>query len=333
VLNEFDVNVEDRTFPTETIAITSGMQDILTTQISCQTTTGTAGAVSLEAKTALFPESPKLGEPYVVAVSGYQKAPFKASLVRDGQKLGSGRFFDLGESGARGKIYCAIMAVPSTAAAGKAHLVIESDSAVLNEFDVNVDERTFPTETIAITGGMQDILTTQDPQKTREAEQLWAILARTGNDIYTDGSFIMPVNSTVQTSRFGTRRVYKYPNGRSSTSIHAGVDWRAPTGTPISACGPGKVVMARTRIVTGNTVIVEHMPGVYSLYYHMDKIAVAEGDLVETGSRLGDAGATGFATGAHLHWELRVATENTDPARFLGRAVLDKAAILTTMNE
>ncbi|MDR2766783.1 MAG: M23 family metallopeptidase [Treponema sp.] len=302
----------------------------LTTQISCQTT---GAALSLEPKTALFPETLRPGEPYVVAVSGYQKAPLKASLFRDGQKLGSGRFFELGESGARGKIYCAIMAAPSTAAEGPARLLVEGDAAVLSEFELTIESRNFPSETIAITGGMQDILTRPDPQKTREAEQLWAIIGRTGTGLYTDGNFIMPVNSTVQTSRFGTRRIYKYPDGRSSTSIHAGVDWRAPTGTPISACAPGKVVLARARIVSGNTVILEHMPGVYSLYYHMDRIVVTEGDFVETGSRLGDAGATGFATGAHLHWEVRVAAENTDPARFLGRAVLDKAAILATMNE
>jgi murein DD-endopeptidase MepM/ murein hydrolase activator NlpD len=93
------------------------------------------------------------------------------------------------------------------------------------------------------------------------------------------------------------------------------------------------VALARSRIVTGNTVVIEHLPGVYSLYYHMDKIAVAEGDLVETGARLGEAGATGCATGAHLHWEIRVATENTDPASFLGRKVLDRDTILAILNE
>jgi murein DD-endopeptidase MepM/ murein hydrolase activator NlpD len=65
----------------------------------------------------------------------------------------------------------------------------------------------------------------------------------------------------------------------------------------------------------------------------MDKIDVAEGDMVQTGSRLGEAGATGFATGAHLHWELRVSTENTDPATFIGRSILDKAEILRILNE
>ncbi|MDR1390113.1 MAG: M23 family metallopeptidase [Treponema sp.] len=302
-------------------------------QISCQTS-GSVSALPAGPRAFLLPETLKPGEPYVVAVAGYPNAPVRANLVLNGQKTGSGRFFDLGEkSAAKDSVYCAIMAVPSTSGAGSAVLTIETANGVLTEINVTVEARQFPVETIALTAGMQDILTRPDPQKTREAEQLWAILAKTGSDLYSDGNFIMPVNSTFQTSRFGTRRTYKYPNGRSSTSIHAGVDWRAPTGTPLWACAPGKVVLARQRIVTGNTVIIEHMPGVYSLYYHMNKISVLEGNLVETGSPLGEAGATGFATGAHLHWEIRVAAENTDPASFLNGAVLDKEAILARMNQ
>jgi murein DD-endopeptidase MepM/ murein hydrolase activator NlpD len=64
--------------------------------------------------------------------------------------------------------------------------------------------------------------------------------------------------------------------------------------------------MARDRIVTGNTVVIEHLPGVFSLYYHLDSIGVDEGDVVEQGERIGTVGMTGLATGPHLHWEIRV---------------------------
>jgi murein DD-endopeptidase MepM/ murein hydrolase activator NlpD len=282
----------------------------------------------------------KPGEPFVVAVSGMPpqnaalgSARIRAVLVREETQLNRALFFDLGETSRRGRVNTAVMAIPSTARAGTATLRIEAEGRILDTQELTIKERIFSTETINLTGSMADILSIPDPEKTRQAEQLWAVLARTGDDIYTLGNFIMPVNSQVQTSRFGGRRIYKYPDGRTSSSIHAGVDWRAPTGTPISACAPGKVVLAQSRIVTGNTVVIEHMPGVYSLCYHMDKINVAVGDMVQTGTRLGDAGATGFATGAHLHWELRVATENTDPATFLGKSILDKEAILHILNE
>jgi murein DD-endopeptidase MepM/ murein hydrolase activator NlpD len=250
-----------------------------------------------------------------------------------GRQLGAASLFDLELESKRGSVQAAFLAIPSTAAPGKASLRLVSGTRVLGEIPLTITDRKFETETIAITDSMTDILTVPDPQKTLEAQELWAILARTGGDLYAIGNFILPVDSKVQTSRYGGRRVYKYPDGRSSTSIHAGIDYRARTGTPISACAPGKVVLAKLRIVTGNTVIIEHMPGVYSLCYHMDRITVSVGDMVQTGTRLGDAGATGFATGAHLHWEVRVATENTDPETFLGRVILDKDAILGIMNE
>jgi murein DD-endopeptidase MepM/ murein hydrolase activator NlpD len=282
----------------------------------------------------------KPGEPFVVAVSGMPPQTsamgtgrMRAVLLRGETQLGRAFFFDLEETSRRGRVNVVVMAVPSTITAGTATLRIEAGGKLLETRELTIEQRIFSTETINLTGAMSDILTVPDPEKTRQAEQMWAIWARTGDDIYTLGNFIMPVNSQVQTSRFGGRRVYKYPSGSTSSSIHAGVDWRAPTGTPISACAPGKVVLAQFRIVTGNTVVIEHMPGVYSLCYHMDKIDVAEGDIVQTGTRLGDAGATGFATGAHLHWELRVSTENTDPATFIGRKILDKEAILRILNE
>ncbi|GHV84555.1 hypothetical protein AGMMS50230_01630 [Spirochaetia bacterium] len=282
----------------------------------------------------------KPGEPFVVAAAGTGvpqnaagSARMQATLIKGDKQLNRAVFFNLEEISSRGPVSAAVMAVPSTAGAGPALLRIEAGGKTLATLELVITERIFSTETINITSAMTDILTKPDPEKTRQAEQMWAIWARTGDEVHTLGNFIMPVNSTVQTSRFGGRRIYKYPDGRSSSSIHAGVDWRAPTGTPIAACAPGKVVLAQFRIVTGNTVVIEHMPGVYSLCYHMDKITVSEGDLVQTGTRLGDAGATGFATGAHLHWEVRVATENTDPASFLGRKLLDKDAILAILNE
>jgi murein DD-endopeptidase MepM/ murein hydrolase activator NlpD len=301
---------------------------------AAQTDTSAAAG---DIKIIALPGTVRPGEPFVAAVSGFapsaSPAAMKALFLSGGKQLGAASCFDLGVESKRGPVWAAVLAVPSTAAPGTVQIRLEAGGRVLGEIPLTVETRTFETESFGITGAMSDILTVPDPQKTRETYELWDILAHTGEDVYSLGNFILPVNSKVQTSRYGGRRVYKYPDGRSSTSIHAGIDYRAPLGTPIHACAPGKVVLAKFRIVTGNTVIIEHMPGVYSLCYHMDKIAVSAGDMVQTGTRLGDAGATGFATGAHLHWEVRVASENTDPEAFLGRTILDKELILSIMNE
>ena len=309
--------------------------------VSCQTQTQPApehpvwNGVIGEFKAAVL-GTLRPGEPFVVAASGagipQGNTRMQAVLIKEDKQLNRGTFFYINAASRRGPVYTTIMAVPSTAGSGKAILRIEGNGRVIHTLEITIEPREFKTETLNITSAMTDILTAPDPEKTRQAEQMWAIWARTGNEIYTTGNFVMPVVSNYQTSIFGTRRTYVYPSGRSSTSIHAGVDWRAPTGTPITAPAPGKVMLAMLRITTGNTVVIEHMPGVYSLYYHMDKLSVSQGDVVQTGTLLGEAGATGFATGAHLHYEIRVSTENADPATFQGRTILDKDAILTILN-
>jgi hypothetical protein len=276
------------------------------------------------------------GEAFVVAAAGagipQGNTRMNAILIKEDKQLNKGTFFNLGVISSRGPVSAAVMGVPTTAGSGSAILRIEAGGKAIHTLELSIEPRIFSAETIAITDTMSDILTKPDPEKTRQAEQMWAIWARTGSDIYTYGNFIMPVISNYQTSVFGFSRTYKYPNGNTSFSIHTGIDWRAPTGTPITAPAPGKVVLAMLRITTGNTVVIEHMPGVYSLYYHMNKLAVSEGQMVEAGTRLGDAGATGFATGAHLHYEIRVSTEFVDPALFMGRKILDTEAILAILN-
>jgi murein DD-endopeptidase MepM/ murein hydrolase activator NlpD len=226
----------------------------------------------------------------------------------------------------------AILTVPSTARPGPAIIRLDGIPGPLNEIPLTIGERDFVSEIIELNQNLTELRTQPDPQKTAESEQLWAILSRTGTEIYCPGPFVPPVASTRRTSFFGDRRIFKYANGKQDSSIHAGVDYGVPTGTPVSACGPGKVVFAGPRIVTGNSVIIEHLPGVYSIYYHLDSIAVSAGTMASAGTLLGKSGATGLATGPHLHWEVRVSGENTDPDALMARPLLDKDAILTRIN-
>jgi murein DD-endopeptidase MepM/ murein hydrolase activator NlpD len=85
-------------------------------------------------------------------------------------------------------------------------------------------------------------------------------------------------------------------------------------------------VFADLRILTGNTVIIEHLPGLFSVYYHMSEILVKTGDVVEQGALVGSVGMTGFATGPHLHWEVEAAGVAVDPDALVGRPLLDKKA-------
>lgn len=114
---------------------------------------------------------------------------------------------------------------------------------------------------------------------------------------YWNGPFALPIDSEI-TSPFGNKRVY---NGKMK-SFHQGLDLRARTPLPIKAPEAGKVALAKDLYFTGWTVIIDHGYDLFTIYGHMSKLEVKKGDLVTKGTRLGLSGATGRASGPHLHW-------------------------------
>jgi murein DD-endopeptidase MepM/ murein hydrolase activator NlpD len=227
-----------------------------------------------------------------------------------------------------------LIGVPSWSDPGEytvvAHLyqIAESDPGigriVRRTTTVEIHPREFRRERIALNRAMSTLRRDDSEERRRESVEL-AELLRTTNpaSIYTLRNFVRPVQSERRTSWFGDRRTFEYSDGAVAGSIHHGVDFGVPTGTPVSAPAAGRVVLARSRIITGNTVVIEHLPGVYTLYYHLDRIDVAEGEMVRSGVLIGTVGSTGLSTGPHLHWELRVAGVPVDPEPFLARPILD----------
>lgn len=136
------------------------------------------------------------------------------------------------------------------------------------------------------------------------------------------GRYRKPVESNRITSTFGDRRIFVYADGGSDVSAHYGLDYGVPTGTEVYAAGSGKVVMAENRISTGWSIVIEHMPGVFSLYYHLNEMNCVAGDEVEAGQLIGKSGATGLATGPHLHLEFRVNGEAVSPSFFLEKGIV-----------
>ena len=178
--------------------------------------------------------------------------------------------------------------------------------------------RNFPEEVLQLDERNTNIKTDTSPERAAQIEKLNNILFTTlPSDIFSLKKFTTPTESQRYTAYCGDRRTYVYTNGKSSTSLHYGNDYGVPTGTEVKACAAGKVVMAESRISTGWSVVVEHLPGLYSLYYHMSELSVKEGDMVSQGQLLGKSGATGLATGPHLHWEVRLNGSAVRPEFFL----------------
>ena len=199
--------------------------------------------------------------------------------------------------------------------------VIYADSDdVVKEFILpsRLEMRTFPEEILHLDERNTSIKTDNSPERAAQIDKLNNILFTTmPSDIFSLKKFTTPTESQRYTAYCGDRRTYVYTNGKSSTSLHYGNDYGVPTGTEVHACAGGKVVMAENRISTGWSVVVEHLPGLYSLYYHMSELSVKEGDMVNQGQLLGKSGATGLATGPHLHWEIRLNGSAVRPEFFL----------------
>ena len=133
--------------------------------------------------------------------------------------------------------------------------------------------------------------------KTGDRERRWT------------GPFGLPLEKTAARDNFGARRIL---NGQKRAP-HNGVDFSAPVGTPVEAPAPGRVALAEDLYFSGGTVILDHGGGLFTSYFHLSKIDVAEGDVVEPGRRLGAVGATGRVTGPHLHWSARLAGARINP--------------------
>jgi murein DD-endopeptidase MepM/ murein hydrolase activator NlpD len=124
------------------------------------------------------------------------------------------------------------------------------------------------------------------------------------------GQFEVPVK-TQPSEGFGTRRTF---NGQLA-SIHKGMDYHAAPGTPILAANAGQVVLAAPLYYEGNCVIINHGQQFLTIYMHLSKLLVKEGEKVEKGQEVGLSGATGRATGPHFHVSVRWQDAYLDPAQ------------------
>ncbi len=119
---------------------------------------------------------------------------------------------------------------------------------------------------------------------------------------YWSEPLALPVRGCM-TSPFGVQR---YMNGKPTGSFHAGLDQRSPAGTPVRAVDGGIVKIVREWNLHGRTVGIDHGQGLESIYLHMSKLAVTEGDAVKKGDVVGYVGSTGRSTAPHLHWSMYV---------------------------
>ena len=187
-------------------------------------------------------------------------------------------------------------------------VTMESGRMDKREATIQVRETKFPTTRLTVEDRFVQLKPADEKRAASEAVELNKIYDTITPEILWSKAFTVPIPGGAGTN-FGHRRVF---NGQARAP-HAGADLRASTGTPIYSTNRGRVVLSRDLFFTGNTVVVDHGLGIYTIYAHLSKINVKTGAMVDNGALLGLAGATGRVTGPHLHWSARVQGARVDP--------------------
>lgn len=144
-------------------------------------------------------------------------------------------------------------------------------------------------------------------------KQARSLIGKIDTSLFSNG-FIRPVEGGRVTGVFGSQRIL---NGKPR-NIHNGFDIASPTGTPVYAMTDGIVRLnADNFFYSGNFVLLDHGQGISSVYLHLSKSLVKEGDFVKKGDKIGEIGTTGRSTGPHLHWGVQWYDKRIDPISIL----------------
>ena len=212
-----------------------------------------------------------------------------------------------------GRDWIAIVGIPLTAKTGNQQIAVKQAGASRN-LGFTVGAKHYKEQRITLKNTRQVNPLPEDLKRiNRElAEQTAAYRSFSPG---TPSNLVLdkPVNGPLS-SPFGLRRFF---NGEERNP-HSGLDFAVPAGTPIKTPAAGKVILIGNYFFNGNTVFVDHGQGFISMFCHMSKIDVKLGDQLPRGGVVGRVGATGRATGPHMHWNVSLNDARVDPAIFIG---------------
>ncbi|MBD2410295.1 peptidase [Nostoc calcicola FACHB-389] len=199
---------------------------------------------------------------------------------------------------------------------GTRSLQVTGDGQVQN-LAVNVQNRKFPVQRITLPPGKAGVDATE-----YELKRVAALKALQTPEKYWSGVFLRP-NAGRMSTNYGVRRYY---NGKFAEDYyHRGLDYAGATGSAVIAPAAGRVALvgrvSQGFRIHGNVVGIDHGQGVTSIFMHLSRINVKEGDFVKAGQLIGAVGSTGAATGPHLHWGLYVNGLAVDPTPWRTKVV------------
>jgi murein DD-endopeptidase MepM/ murein hydrolase activator NlpD len=225
-------------------------------------------------------------------------------------------FYSVPSSREDSLFFSALLAVPYDARPKKYSIPVRilrlDQESLLVDASLTVVSDDYPAETLSVDPRHVSPGKSALRRIQRENSEIGRIYRRSSPERLWSGPFDHPVSS-IPTSEFGVRRVF---NG-STRSFHQGRDYRAAIGTPIHASGAGRVVLAKDLYMTGNTVILDHGLGLFTIYAHLSALNVEVGKQLPRGHLLGLSGATGRASGPHLHFGVNLNRIKVDPVQLM----------------
>ena len=172
---------------------------------------------------------------------------------------------------------------------------------------VAVRPHEFKTIKLTLPEGKVTLSPENQKRAAREATRLRSIWPQNTSKLW-EGRFVIPTGTEISTA-FGVRRIMN----EKRTSVHRGIDLRGKTGAPVRAINSGRVILTDDLFFGGNTLIIDHGMGLYSVYMHLSKFNMSKGKKVSKDHVIGFVGSSGRATGPHLHMSVKLNGVSVNP--------------------
>jgi murein DD-endopeptidase MepM/ murein hydrolase activator NlpD len=258
--------------------------------------------------------SPTLAADGMLLITVHQGEVVLVTLpVEDGALSAAGQFQDQAipffKNGS--DAYTALIGADLALSPGKYPLTVTVESGkekVKKEYSVEVLPTEFGVERLILPKDKVDLTPQTAARVEKDAAQFKDAFGQSGDERLWRDVFLVPVEGA-RSGTFGQKRVI---NGQEKNP-HTGEDIRAPLGARVTASNSGKIVLSGDFFFNGQSLVIDHGGGLFTMYFHLSEIKVKDGDFVKQGQIIGLVGQSGRATGPHLHWCARLHGARVDP--------------------